>query len=70
MPLMFLPPGPMMQTDLVRVDLDGLDARRVVAELRARRGESGVHRVQDFEARVARAVDAPPPSDSRGCREA
>ena len=41
------------QADLVGVDLDRLDARGVLAELGARRGDGGVHHVEDLDASVA-----------------
>src|SRR3954469_16870633 len=40
------------QADLVRVDLDGEDPRRVGRELRARRGDRLVHLPEDRQARV------------------
>ena len=45
------------EADLVGIDADGFDARRVLGELRARRGERALHDVQNLEPRVARDVD-------------
>ena len=43
------------EADLLRIDLDGLDARRVFAQFLARRGDRGVHDGEDFSMRASRA---------------
>ena len=49
--------GPDEQADLLGVDLDRLDARGVLAEAGAGRGQRGDHRLDDFDAGVAGLED-------------